>query len=344
LRIQAVISVVASIFLLTCCEKTANKTSGDAQDSAFKNKIDSLWAEVNNYHERLNEGKATKDENPQRRFAPELFQYYIKHPNTKTGKHALRSAFMMWGNVGDIEQVEKAIPQISVDSEEWSQILNGIGNAYWRNERGDDYIKLLHQLAPKLTNPKSQTELFYRLGNHYLEKDERKQATNYFEKIVSLQADSFYVEKAKGKLYELTSLNVGQIAPEFSVKDIKGNTITLSNLKDKIVLLDFWATWCGPCLPEIPYLKKIYAENRNKGLVMIGISLDENVSNLQKFIEGQNITWQQVLSEKKWEGALVKLYNVTAIPRTYVIDRQGKIASKNLRGDELRSSINALIK
>ncbi|MCI0693391.1 TlpA family protein disulfide reductase [candidate division KSB1 bacterium] len=146
-----------------------------------------------------------------------------------------------------------------------------------------------------------------------------------------------------GKLYELDSLNVGQLAPDFIAKDIKGNTITLSGLKGKVVLLDFWATWCGPCLPEIPHLKKIYSDYRNKDFMVIGISLDGDIADLQKFIDEQKIGWHQILSENGWEGKIARLYNITGIPSTYVIDRQGRIAFKNLRGEKLRSSVNALV-
>ncbi|MFQ5632972.1 MAG: hypothetical protein ACE5I1_29740, partial [bacterium] len=145
------------------------------------------------YWELRSEDKVAEADDPQNAFAQEFFQYYLAHPRTKTGRQALSSAFVMWGNIGEIDQVKKAIPQIDIHADVWSPILSGIGNAFSKNNQGDEFIALLHDFESKLTHPASKTAVFNRLGDYYLGKDDGGRAKDFFQRIVSLDADSFYV-------------------------------------------------------------------------------------------------------------------------------------------------------
>jgi peroxiredoxin len=320
-----------SLFLVSCQNPTDKK-------------INAAWKEIKQFWKLKEEGKASEEDDPQIKYAPEFFAYYLTDPNSKTGRRALQNAIMMWGNLGDSEHVEKAISRIDVHSDIWSHIISGISNAYWKDNRYADFIAILHELEHKLTNPKSKTAFFSTLGEHYLrEENDHDRARSYFNKIIHLDADSYEVQRAKGNLYEMDSLTVGDLAPDFTATSINGEKIRLSELKGKVVLLDFWATWCGPCIPEIPHLKNIYEQHKDNNFVLIGVSFDRKIKDLEAFIEKENLAWSQICDKKQFEGTIAKLFNINGIPFTYIIDRNGKIAFKNLRKHELESAITQLL-
>ncbi len=122
-------------------------------------------------------------------------------------------------------------------------------------------------------------------------------------------------------------LDVGQTPPPFTLKDISGGDVSLSDFAGKVVVLDLWATWCGPCRQEIPVLVSLYEEFRDRGLVVVGVGLDEGGAEaLKPFAEENRMSYPVLVGDK----ALGTTYKVTSIPSTYVIGRDGKIASKHV--------------
>lgn len=225
----------------------------------------------------------------------------------------------------------------------WLLILSSIGNAYWRKDRVEDYYALLHRLEAELTSPESQAELALRIGRHYLQRNDTDQARSYFEKVHELGVSAFFADRAKRGQYELDRLGVGQMAPDFTAKDIDGNTVRLSDFRGQVVLLDFWATWCGPCLPEVPYLAEIHLAHGNGTVQIIGVSLDTKLDALREFIEEHEMDWPEIVQDKKWKGALSKLYAVDRIPRTFLINKEGRIAAKGLRKKSMVETVEQLL-
>jgi peroxiredoxin len=136
---------------------------------------------------------------------------------------------------------------------------------------------------------------------------------------------------------------VGQMAPEFSQTDTSGNPISLSSLRGKYVLLDFWASWCGPCREENPNIVKAYAAYKDKGLDILGVSLDQQKSDWLKAIQDDKLYWKQVSDLKYWENDVAKLYGIQSIPASYLLDKEGRIIAKNLRGAELEAKLAELM-
>lgn len=139
-------------------------------------------------------------------------------------------------------------------------------------------------------------------------------------------------------------LILGRKSPNFSFTPYGGGeTLSLWDLRGKVVLLDFWATWCAPCLEELPYVKDVYQRYHDQGFEIVGISLDLDEEALRAFLEDEGITWPQYFDGRGWENEVAKLYRVQAIPATFLLDRDGVIRYRDPRGEELERAVAELI-
>ena len=136
------------------------------------------------------------------------------------------------------------------------------------------------------------------------------------------------------------SLKPGTAFPDFAEQDLRGEPLSISKFKGKVVLVDFWATWCGPCVNELPNIIAAYQKYRDKGFEVIGISLDRDKAALETFIKEKNVTWPQYFDE---ESKLGKAYGINAIPATFLLDREGKIVATDLRGPALEAELEKLL-
>lgn len=147
---------------------------------------------------------------------------------------------------------------------------------------------------------------------------------------------SQYGRIIKERIARLAKTEGGAKAPDFTLTDVQGNSITLSEVKGKIKIVDFWASWCGPCRLNNPALRKLYDEFHDKGLEIIGVSLDTNKAAWEKAIEKDGLCWINVSSLKGWKCDLVRLYNVTGVPAIFILDEDNHIIATGLKGDALR--------
>ena len=140
-------------------------------------------------------------------------------------------------------------------------------------------------------------------------------------------------------------LNYEKKAPLFSLPSVNNEIINLSDFKGKVVLIDFWASWCGPCRRENPNLVKLYKKFRKKDFTILSVSLDNNADAWKKAINKDGLLWPNHVSDLLgWESPLTKIYKFNEIPYTVLVNKEGKIIAKNLRGKQLENKLSEILK
>lgn len=182
----------------------------------------------------------------------------------------------------------------------------------------------------RTSDPDELQELYNTLAPEIKETDAAKKI------IKSLDALKEREDKAK-------ATSVGAVAPNFSAPTPTGELLALNDIKGKATLIDFWAAWCRPCRAENPNVLKVYNKYHDKGLSIIGVSLDKTAEAWKKAIEDDGLTWHHVSNIAYFNDAIAKMYNVDAIPAAFLLDENGVIVAKNLRGPALEAKVAELL-
>ena len=196
-------------------------------------------------------------------------------------------------------------------------------------------------------------ELIPQMGSHLV----ALWATNFLpaeKEMASLEEIADRLAKARpnhpqvkqfvANLQRLQGVNEGAMAPEISLATPEGPNLALSSLRGKYVLIDFWASWCGPCRRENPNVVKTYAAYKDKGFEIYGVSLDQDREAWLKAIEKDQLVWKHVSDLKYWSSAGAQAYQVNSIPQTFLLDKEGRILAKGLRGAALDQYLAQLFK
>ena len=178
------------------------------------------------------------------------------------------------------------------------------------------------------------------LMRQYLTPEEIK---SYFEGFDKDVKETKSGKKIKTALDSMTAIVIGKPAPNFSAPSPEGKTISLKESLGKVTIIDFWASWCGPCRAENPNVVALYNEFHPQGLNIIGVSLDKDAAKWKEAIAKDGLIWPHVSNLKFWEDPIAKQYNVQSIPATFILDEKGNIVAKDLRGEELRAKVAALL-
>lgn len=178
------------------------------------------------------------------------------------------------------------------------------------------------------------------LMRQYLTPEEVK---TYYNGLSKENQDTKSGKKIKTALDALNAVVIGKPAPNFSAPSPDGKTISLKESLGKVTIIDFWASWCGPCRAENPNLVALYNEFHPQGLNIIGVSLDKDATKWKDAIAKDGLVWPHVSNLKFWEDPIAKQYNVQSIPATFILDAKGNIVAKDLRGDALRAKVKELL-
>ena len=152
-------------------------------------------------------------------------------------------------------------------------------------------------------------------------------------------------QEIAAQITKLQSVAIGALAPDFTQNTSEGKPLTLSSMRGKYVLIDFWASWCRPCRQENPNLVRVYDTYKDKGFTILGVSLDKDTGQgaWVKAIAADGLVWPQVSDLKFWQNAVAQQYNVQSIPQNFLLDPAGKVVATDLRGEELRTKLAQLL-
>lgn len=238
--------------------------------------------------------------------------------------------------------------------EQYKKAYEEARQAYWKGDSAT--MKKASMTLSTITKNKEaaefnffKTHLDSEIALNWLERkynivQEKSEAEKLFAQMSDRIKNSFAGKRYQAKLNATQAIEVNVMAPDFKAADKNGKEIALSSLRGKYVLLDFWASWCGPCRKENPNVLKAYNAYKDKNFTVLGFSLDERKDAWTKAVEADKMPWTQISDLKAWNSPIAAKYGVQAIPSNFLIDPNGKIIATNLRGAKLEAELAKVLK
>ncbi|TXH20392.1 MAG: redoxin domain-containing protein [Chitinophagaceae bacterium] len=211
----------------------------------------------------------------------------------------------------------------------------------------DDYHQLVSKIQTSIdsfitSKPASAVSTFATLVSVGITEDV-KVLEQRLKRLKSRALQNMFGGRLKQVIEEAKYNAIGSKALDFSQKDADGKWVSLSQYKGQYVLVDFWASWCGPCRAENPKLVRVYQQYKNKNFTILGVSLDTEKNRWLDAIQRDELEWTQVSDLKGWENEVAKKYKVVSIPNNFLVNPEGKIIAKNLNAEELKNKLAALL-
>jgi peroxiredoxin len=250
-------------------------------------------------------------------------------PKTESKAQAKADLQVLIGKVqGKVNEGKKTAQDFADELKQFDVLL-----AKYKDQKTDDVAQILVMKAMLylqiLEDPAKGAEFMTQLKKDFPDTPQGKKADDYLT-MIKKQEEATKIQRG---------LAVGSKFPDFDEKDLAGKPLKVANHKGKVVLVDFWATWCGPCVRELPNVLKTYEKFHDKGFEIIGISLDQDKTKLTNFLEQQKMPWQQYFDGLGWGNKLAGKYGINGIPATFLLNGEGTIIGKNLRGEELEAEV-----
>ena len=268
----------------------------------------------------------------------------------RTVQQAARTQDELFEALGDIEKKLAGFVQLFPSSDEALDAKFQLGMLYTSLAKPNLVVRNLKDFIDNATGDgdgKLGYAHFY-LAEGYKASDQFEDAKRHyliFQQKYSHLNPRFtaQVTMSLQDMETMKKLRIGSEPIAFEVTDLRGKKLTLDQYKGKVVLLDFWATWCGPCKVEMPNVVRTYKKYNPKGFDIVGISLDQNKTSMENYVKSAGMEWRHHFDGKGWQNGVAMLYKVRFIPATYLIDKKGKIRYRSLRGRQLEDAVKKLL-
>lgn len=257
--------------------------------------------------------------------------FVVKASGTPTNEDMNAYNKMVEPKIKELQKIQQSIKS----EEEYLKVKNQL-------EKLDNELKNTADTYIK-NNPKKVWSLLMISGKFQFE-DTLEDIESLYNSLDADLKSTFVGQQVQNIILNRKKLSIGQKATDFKSKTHEGKDFSLNaSLGKKITILDFWASWCGPCRGENPNLVKIYNQHKNKGFEIISYSLDEDENAWKNAIQQDQMTWKHASNLKGWKDEVAINYQIQSIPSLFILDHQGKIIAKNLRGEELQQKIAELL-
>jgi len=303
-------------------------------------------------------------------FAKGSVSFPSMHYLTVNGKRGTLAFFLENSEImisGHVDSIYNAVAEGSATHDLYKEYGEGLNPYYERNASlyeeyraasQEGHTELANEILEKRQELNEETRA-YQVGfikshtaspvtpdvlrsiSYELETDELDEFLGLLDESLM---DMPVVVNMKDRVEALRKVEIGQVAPDFTQDDVDGNPVTLSEIKGhKLLLIDFWAAWCGPCRRENPHVVAVYNEYNEAGFDVLGVSLDNDREAWLKAIEDDLLPWTQVSDLGGWGNVVAKQYAVNSIPANFLLDAEGKILAKGLRGEKLKEKVAELL-
>jgi peroxiredoxin len=179
----------------------------------------------------------------------------------------------------------------------------------------------------------------YFATTYVVQKPTPEMLDNALTKLKADAPESLFTERLETRINSIGALEIGGLAPEIELASPTGEMVKLSSLRGNVVLIDFWASWCRPCRAENPNVVRVYNKYKDKGFEVFSVSLDNSADRWKAAIQQDQLTWTHVSDLRGWKSSAAALYQVSGIPKTFLLDKNGRIIAKDLRGHQLEAKL-----
>ncbi len=355
---RALILVVSLLLLLG-----VSVLAQDAKDSPAQAEYNALLDEAKNLHDKVaNAYEAAKTEKDKQQVLdnyeanlPRLGARFLalaeKHPKDGVTFDALQRALTYSGKSGDGDKAADLILKNHFEKID-DQLIDRLGRS-----SAPATAKVLSGVAEKSKDRKIQASATFNLAQHFMTRAEAddakpadavkygKEAEKLFaelstEKYADVIGDR--IEDVKKSLFAIRNLAIGRVAPDITGEDADGKKLKLSDFRGKVVVLDFWASWCPPCMAMVPHERELVKRLDGKPFVFLGVNMDDNKETLKKTQEKHEISWRSFFDGRT--GPIGETWNIQTIPAIFVLDAKGVIRYKGVRGNAMDQAVETLLK